>query len=94
MPDLKKLLSKLNKVERKTAEFLIEKIISLNWRGLDIKKLKGYHNIFRARKGKLRILFKTDKNKDIYILAVERRSEKTYKSKLKIPEKERAQTKT
>jgi len=57
MPSLKKLLSKFNREERGVLEFLIEKIVSLNWSGLNIKKLKGYQNIFRIRKGKIRIIF-------------------------------------
>ncbi len=78
MPSLKKLLSKFNREEREIIEFLIEKIISLNWRDLDIKKLKGYQNIFRIRKGKIRIIF-TKNQKEIAIIAIERRREDTYK---------------
>ncbi len=78
MPNLKKLLFRLNKEERKIVEFLIEKIISLNWHNLDIKKLKGYQNIFRVRKGKIRIIFTKDK-KEIFVIAIERRRENTYK---------------
>lgn len=77
MPSLKKLLSKFNKEERKVIQFLIETIISLDWRNLDIKKLKGYQDIFRVRKGKIRIIFTKDK-KDIFILAINRRREDTY----------------
>ena len=77
MPSLKKLLSRLNKKERKIVEFLIEKIISLNWRNLDIKKLKGHQNIFRVRKGKIRIIFTKDK-KEIFIITIEHRRENTY----------------
>lgn len=78
MPSLKKLLSRFNKEERKIIEFLIEKIISLNWRNLDIKKLRGHQNIFRARKAKIRIIFAKDK-KEIFIITIERRREDTYK---------------
>ncbi|MEK7579699.1 MAG: type II toxin-antitoxin system RelE/ParE family toxin [Patescibacteria group bacterium] len=78
MPDLNKLLSKFNKKERKLLELLVEKIISFKWRGLNIKKLKGHQDIYRVRKGNLRIIFRT-KNKIIFILAIERRTEKTYK---------------
>lgn len=78
MPPLSKLLSKFNKEERQALEFLIKKIISLNWRGLDIKKLQGYNNIFRFRKGKLRIIF-IKNNKVILLLSIERRSDNTYK---------------
>ena len=78
MPSLKKLLSRFNKKERKIIEFLIEKIISLNWRNLDIKKLRGYQNIFRARKAKIRIIF-VKNQKEISIITIERRREDTYK---------------
>ena len=78
MPKLKKLLSKFNQAEREAIESIIESIVSLNWQGLDIKKLKGYDNIFRVRQGKLRIIFLKEKG-EIFILAIEKRSEKTYK---------------
>lgn len=78
MPNLKKLLSRFNKEERGIIEFLIEKIISLNWRNLDIKKLRGCQNVFRVRKGKIRIIFTRDK-KEIFIITIERRREDTYK---------------
>jgi len=77
MPSLKKLLSRFNKEERGNIEFLIEEIISLNWQNLDIKKLKGHQDIFRARQGKIRIIFAKDK-KEISVIAIERRRENTY----------------
>jgi len=77
MPSLKKLLSKLNKEERIAIKFLLTKIISLDWQNLDIKKLKGHQDIFRVRKGKLRIIF--SKNMvEIYILSIDCRSDTTY----------------
>jgi len=78
MPSLKKLLSKFSAEERRILEPLIAAIISLNWRGLDVKKLKGYNNIFRVRKGKIRIIFIKEKN-EIFIIAIDRRREDTYK---------------
>jgi len=78
MPSLRKLLSKFNKSEQEVIEFLIESVISLNWKSLDVRKLKGHQNTFRIRKGDLRIIFIKDK-KDISILAIERRNDKTYK---------------
>ena len=78
MPTLKKLLSKFNREDRVILEHLIDRIISLSWGNLDIKKLKGYQDIFRLRKGKLRIIFiKTGSN--ISIINIERRKETTYK---------------
>ena len=77
MPTLERLLSKFNKKDRKILEYLIGRIISLNWRNLNIKKLKGYQDIFRLRKGKIRIIFiKISKN--IRIINIERRKENTY----------------
>ncbi len=78
MPILKKLLSKLSKEDREILEPLIEKVISLDWQGQDIKKLQGYQNIFRLRKGKIRIIFAKDK-KEVSIISIERRSDKTYR---------------
>ena len=78
MPTLKKLLSKLSREDRLILEHLIDRIISLNWANLDIKKLKGYRDIFRLRKGKLRIIF-TKTGKNISVINIERRKETTYK---------------
>lgn len=44
---------------------------------LQIKKLKGCEDIYRVRKGDLRIIFRKDHD-DIFILAIERRSDTTY----------------
>ena len=78
MPKLKKLLSRFNKRERKAIEILLEKIVSFDWHGLDVKKLKGYQDVFRVRKGNIRVIFVQDE-KDILILAIEHRREDTYK---------------
>lgn len=78
MPTLKKLLAKFDPKEKQTLEFLIEKVVSLDWYGLDIKKLQGHQDFFRLRKGKLRIVFIKNKG-SILIVAIERRNEKTYK---------------
>jgi len=78
MSKLKKLLSKFDKEERRIIETLIERIISLNWRSLKVKKLKGYQDIFRVRKGKIRIIFAKEGN-DISVFSIDRRSEDTYK---------------
>ena len=80
MPDLKKLLSRFEKAERVILENLIKRIFSLNWKNLDIKKLKGQDDIFRVRKGKLRIIYRLSDKKEVYIIAIERRSETTYRN--------------
>lgn len=78
MPTLKKLLSRFSRKERVILETLIEKILSSDWHGLDIKKLQGFSDIFRLRKGKLRIVFCKQKSA-VTIISMERRNEKTYK---------------
>jgi mRNA-degrading endonuclease RelE of RelBE toxin-antitoxin system len=78
MPTLKKLLCGFVKKERQTLELLTAKILSLDWRDLDIKKIKGHQNIFRVRSGKIRIIFSKNGDK-IAFFSIERRSETTYK---------------
>ncbi len=78
MPTLKKLLSKFNREDRQILESLIDKIISLDWYGLDVKKLKGENDIFRVRKGKVRIIYQI-RYGQIFILKVGHRKEDTYK---------------
>ena len=77
MPTLERLLSEFNKKDRKILEHLINRITSPDWSSLNIKKLKGYQDIFRLRKGKLRIIFMKVSN-DIRIINIERRKEDTY----------------
>lgn len=77
MPSLAKILSKFDAKERKILELLIADIIFLDWKNLDIKKLKGHKDIFRVRKGKMRIIF-SQNSKDVNIIAIERRSDNTY----------------
>lgn len=78
MPNLKKLLSRFSGKEREIITSLLEKIISLDWHGLDVKKLKGHENVFRVRRGSMRIVFTKD-NKNVFVVAIERRRENTYK---------------
>ena len=77
MPTLKKLLSKFGGEERRILDSLITKIISLDWKNLDLKKLKGYKDIYRLRKGKLRIIFTKNKTA-ISFFMIDRKSDTTY----------------
>ncbi len=45
--------------------------------GLDLKKLKGHDDVFRVRKGGMRVIFRKQ-DADIHILTIERRNENTY----------------
>lgn len=57
MDKIAKALGKLSEEERKQLKGLLLAIKVGNLKKLDLKKLKGRDNIFRVRKGKLRIIF-------------------------------------
>ncbi len=78
MDKITKALQNLSSRERKLIKSILLKININSLSGLDLKKLKNCNNIFRVRKGKLRIIFKKQTNGQYFILAIERRSDKTY----------------
>lgn len=77
MDAIRKALKKLNARERERVKEILTKLLSGNLQGLDIRKLKGRNDVFRVRKGDLRIVYRQE-DKSIFILLIERRSEKTY----------------
>ena len=80
MDKIKKALSKLSIEERRKVKEILFQIDESNFQNLDTKKLKGRDNIFRVRKGNIRIIF-SKKNNSIKILTIERRGSKTYKKR-------------
>jgi len=73
-----KALEKLSEKEKtKLKELLssLKKGVLLN---IDVKKLKGRDDIFRIRKGKIRVIFRKTEN-EIKILSLERRNDITYR---------------
>ena len=79
MENLDKKLRKFTTKERAEIEGLVERIRDRNFSGLDCKKLKGFRNLFRVRKGYIRIIFEIEKTKEPAIISIERRREDTYK---------------
>ncbi len=77
MDKISKSLKKLNKKELIQIKSVLNLLFSNKLDGLDIKKIKGRKDIFRVRRGYFRIIYRFD-NGNIYILAIERRNEKTY----------------
>lgn len=73
-----KFLRRLSITQQLEIDTLIDKILSSLIDGLDVKKLKGYTDVYRARSGDVRIIFRRKYN-DIEILDIGRRSEKTYR---------------
>jgi mRNA-degrading endonuclease RelE of RelBE toxin-antitoxin system len=78
MDKIQTALNKLSKKERGQIKIILIKLNSGSFKGLDVVKLKGRTDIFRMRSGKLRVIFRL-RDKTISILAIERRSEKTYR---------------
>ena len=78
MDKIEKLLSRLTSKEREDVRFLLARLARKEYKGLDVKKLKGRDNIFRVRKGALRIIYRVVGDA-VFLLAIERRNEKTYK---------------
>jgi mRNA-degrading endonuclease RelE of RelBE toxin-antitoxin system len=77
---IQKSLAKLTTREKQLVKVILEKILAGETKGLNIVKLKGSQDIFRAKKGTICIIFRRGPKSDINVLAIERRSEKTYKS--------------
>lgn len=78
MDKIAKALESLSSKERELIKAILLKIKGGFLDGLDIKKLKNCEDIYRARKGKLRIIFKRADDKNVSVLAIERRSDNTY----------------
>lgn len=80
MDKIQKALQKLSGKERKRIKEVLVRLENKNFEGLQIRKLKGYSDVFRIRKGDIRIIYRTSETSEIFILATERRSEKTYRN--------------
>ena len=78
MDRIDKALGKLSDKERTKLKQLLSQIAEGKTESLDIKKLKGQNDIFRARKGDIRVLYRVV-GKQIFLLAIERRNDNTYK---------------
>jgi mRNA-degrading endonuclease RelE of RelBE toxin-antitoxin system len=75
---IQKALDKLKADEKIKIKEVLDDLRQNKPRGYDIKKLKGREDVYRIRKGKMRILYRVDTNGEIYLLAIERRSDNTY----------------
>jgi mRNA-degrading endonuclease RelE of RelBE toxin-antitoxin system len=75
---ISKELAKFSAKERQLVKVILLQLQQNNGQGLQITRLKGHQDIFRVRKGRLRIIYQ-QRATSINILAIERRSEKTYR---------------
>ena len=73
-----KFIKKLSRNERAILLATLQQIERGHVMGLNIKKLKGYDNYFRVRKGKVRIIFNLDINGKIVVKQIGWRNDNTY----------------
>ncbi|MEK7115161.1 MAG: type II toxin-antitoxin system RelE/ParE family toxin [Patescibacteria group bacterium] len=78
MDKIDRALNKLIPKEREQIKNIIKSLQSGRFNNLDIRKLKGLENIFRVRKGGIRIIYQVI-NKEIFIIKIDKRKENTYK---------------
>jgi len=79
MDKIDKALEKLTAKERSKIKKVLNQLLSGDFIGLNVKKLKGRDDIFRIRFADLRLIFRRKKNGKIIILHLARRNEGTYK---------------
>lgn len=80
MDKIQKALAKLNSREKKKLKSILLQIERNNFKNLDLKKLKDRKDIFRIRKGRIRIIVHK-KDGTIKILSIEKRNTQTYKKR-------------
>lgn len=78
MDKIAKFLRKLNQTELEIVCRAIEQILSGDDKNLDIKKLKGFEDIYRVRIRDIRIIYRQTNN-DVTLIEISRRDEKTYR---------------
>ncbi len=80
MDKIVKLLRKVTKKERQRIRRLMILIERKQWDGLDMSKLTGTRNKYRARKGRFRFIFHLTRDAKVIIDDVRVRQEDTYKN--------------
>jgi mRNA-degrading endonuclease RelE of RelBE toxin-antitoxin system len=74
MDKVRKFLLKLTEKERKILQEIMRDVVVLSLKNYDIKPLKGYKDLFRLRKGSIRIVF-TKRNDRGIILDIDYRKD-------------------
>lgn len=78
MDQIKKLLQKIRSKDKLILEETFDLVISRKTDFLDIRKLKGWDNYYRVRKGDYRIIFYMDDDY-VKIIFVGNKDDNTYK---------------
>ena len=78
MDRIDKALVKLSTKEKEWVKEISAQLSRKETDNLNIKKLKGREDIFRARKGDIRIIYRVEREK-IFLQEIKRKNENTYK---------------
>ncbi len=78
MDKIEKAVKRLSQKEKGWLKAILKQLSVGDFRGLDITKLRGRGDIFRVRKGDVRIIYRKDAMGGIFILKIDRRKETTY----------------
>ncbi len=76
---IQKALAKFSAKEKAIVKELVTQLLARDLIGMNIKKLQTKENIFRVRKGRIRIIFSFVGSHEIEILDIMRRDESTYR---------------
>lgn len=79
MDKIQKFLARLPKKERILVRETVTLLVSGKTKDLDIKKLKGFENVFRVRVHSIRIIYRKLES-GIQIIEMGRRDDQTYKN--------------
>ena len=78
MNKIDKALRKLTPKERGWVKDALEKLRTNETENLDLKKLRGREDVFRIRKGSVRIIYRRDTDGAMFLISIERKSDTTY----------------
>ncbi len=79
MDKISKTLAKLTAKEKEIVAQIFAKIQTGKTSELDLKKLRGYDDIYRVRFGQWRIIYRTDSQGKIFLVSFDRRNDHTYR---------------
>ena len=79
MDKISKALKNFSDKEKKLVKEILLKLKRDSLINLEIRKLKGYQDIFRIRQGKIRIIYKKTNNQ-IKLLVIEKKPDTAYRN--------------
>lgn len=77
---IRKALLKMSAGDRDQILEILSQVEKGSFEGLDIKRLKGFGEAFRIRKGSWRVIIGRSLDGTTRVLSIERRSESTYRN--------------